>query len=135
MTEDHDDVAIPLVEERLVTSKRVVETGRVKVRTIVEEQESQVREQLSKAVVDVERVAVNREVDAAPPIREEGDTTIIPVVQEVLVVTKKLVVTEEIRIRRRQIVEEHAQPVTLRTQRAVVEREESSGESVNPTKE
>ena len=135
MTEDHDDVAIPLVEERLVTSKRVVETGRVRVRTIVEEQESQVREQLSKAVVDVERVAVNREVDAAPPIREEGDTTIIPVVQEVLVVTKKLVVTEEIRIRRRQIVEEHAQPVTLRTQRAVVEREESSGESVNPSKE
>ena len=135
MTEDHDDVAIPLVEERLVTSKRVVETGRVRVRTIVEEQESQVREQLSKAVVDVERVAVNREVEAAPPIREEGDTTIIPVVQEVLVVTKKLVVTEEIRIRRRQIVEDHAQPVTLRTQRAVVEREESSGESVSPTKE
>ena len=135
MTEDHDDVAIPLVEERLVTSKRVVETGRVKVRTIVEEQEREVREQLNKAVVDVERVAVNREVDAVPPIREEGDTTIIPVVQEVLVVSKKLVVTEELRIRRRQIVEEHAQPVTLRTQRAVVEREESSGESVNPSKE
>jgi uncharacterized protein (TIGR02271 family) len=135
MTEDHDDVAIPLVEERLVTSKRVVETGRVKVRTIVEEEESQVREQLSKDVVDVERVAVNREVESVPPIREEGDTTIIPVVQEVLVVTKKLVVTEELRIRRRQIVEEHSQPVTLRTQRAVVEREESSGEPVNPSKE
>jgi stress response protein YsnF len=135
MAEDHDDVAIPLVEERLITSKRVVETGRVKVRTIVEEQESQVREQLSKAVVDVERVTVNREVDSIPPIREEGDTTIISVVQEVLVVKKQLVVTEELRIRRRQIVEEHSQPVTLRTQRAVVEREERSGDPVNVTKE
>jgi stress response protein YsnF len=135
MAEDHDDVAIPLVEERLITSKRVVETGRVKVRTIVEEQESQVREQLNKAVVDIERVAVNREVDSIPTIREEGDTTIISVVQEVLVVTKKLVVTEELRVRRRQIVEEHAQPVTLRAQRAVVEREESSGETVNVAKE
>jgi stress response protein YsnF len=135
MAHNHDDVAIPLVEERLVTSKRVVETGRVKVRTIVEEQESQVREQLSRAVVDVERVAVNREVDTAPPIQEEGDTTIISVVKEVLVLTKKLVVTEEIRIRRRQIVEEHSEPVVLRSQRAVVEREESSGEPQNPTKE
>jgi stress response protein YsnF len=135
MAEEHDDVAIPLVEERLVTSKHVVETGRVKVRTLVEEQESVVREQLNKAVVDVERVAVNREVDEIPAIREEGDVTIIPVVQEVLVVTKKLVVTEELRIRRRQIVEEHEQPVTLRSQRAVVEREESSGEPVNVSKE
>jgi uncharacterized protein (TIGR02271 family) len=131
MADEHDDVAIPLVEERLVTNKRVVETGRVKVRTLVDERETMVREQLSKAVVDVERVAVNREVDAVPAIREEGDTTIIPVVQEVLVVTKKLVVTEELRIRRRQIVEEHAQPVVLRSQRAVIEREESSGDPTN----
>jgi stress response protein YsnF len=135
MAENHDDVAIPLVEERLVTSKRVVETGRVKVRTIVEEEESQVREQLSRAVVDVERVAVYREVDSAPPTREEGDTTIISIVKEVVVVTKKLVVTEEIRIRRRQIVEEHSEPVVLRSQRAVVEREESSGDPVTVTEE
>jgi uncharacterized protein (TIGR02271 family) len=135
MAEDHDDVAIPLVEERLVTNKHVVETGRVKVRTVVEERESQVREQLNKAVVDVERISVNREVDSVPAIREEGDTTIIPIVQEVLVVTKKLVVTEELRIRRRQIVEEHSQPVTLRSQRAIVEREKSSGEIVNATEE
>jgi stress response protein YsnF len=123
------------VEERLITSKRVVETGRVKVKTIVEEQESLVREQLTRAVFDVERVAVNREVESAPPVREEGDTTIVSVVQEVLVVTKKLVVTEELRIRRRQIVEEHSQPVTLRTQRAIVEREGSGGEPLNSTKE
>jgi stress response protein YsnF len=135
MTEDHDEVAIPLVEERLITSKRVIETGRVKVTTVAEEQESLVREKLTRTVFDVERVAVNREVECAPPVREEGDSTIISVVQEVLVVTKKLVVTEELRIRRRQIIEEHTQPVTLRTQRAIVEREGSSGETSIATKE
>ena len=135
MSKEHDDIAIPLVEERLVTSKRVMEQGRVKVRTVVDERESVVREQLRRAEVDIERVPVNREVDEVPPVREEGDTTIVPVVQEVLVVEKRLMVTEEIRIRRRETVEEHVEPVTLRSQRAVVEREDSSGEHLNQNKE
>ena len=135
MSQEHDDVAIPLVEERLVTSKRVVERGRVKVKTVVDERESIVREHLRRAEVDIERVPVNRQVDAVPPVREEGDTTIVPIVQEVLVVEKRLMVTEELRIRRREIVEEHVEPVMLRSQRAVVEREESSGEHPTQAKE
>lgn len=135
MFEKHDDVAIPLVEERLVTSKRVVENARVQVKTVVDEREHMVREHLRRAEVDVERVLVNRKVDEIPPIREEGDTTIVPIVQEVLVVEKRLMVTEELRIRRREIVEEHVEPVMLRSQRAIVEREESSGEPPNPNKE
>ena len=128
MADEQDDVATPLVEERLVTSKREVETGRVRVQTLVDERETLVREQLSRAEVEVERVPVQREVAEVPAVREEGDTTIIPIVQEVLVVHKKLVVTEELRIRRRRVVEEHVEPVTLRSQRAVIEREEAGGE-------
>jgi stress response protein YsnF len=121
-------VRIPLVEERLVTSKREVETGRVKVRTLVDEQEALVRETLRHATVEVERVPVEREIDAVPPVREEEGVTIIPVVREVLVVEKKLILAEEIRLRRCTREEEYAQPVLLKSQRAVVEREESSGE-------
>lgn len=135
MSEKHDDVAIPLVEERLVTSKRMVERAHVKVKTVVDERESVVREHLRRAQVDVERVPVNRQVDEVPPVREEGDTTIIPIVQEVLVVEKRLMVTEELRIRRREIVEEHVEPVMLRSQRAIVEREESSGDPLNQNEE
>lgn len=135
MAQEPDDVAIPLVEERLVVSKRVSETGRVRVHTVVDERETVVREHLSRAYVDIDRVTVNREVDEPPPIREEGDITIIPVVQEILVVQKKLVVTEELRIRRREVVEEHVEPVRLRSQRAVVEREESSGDPLNTNQE
>ena len=135
MSEKHDDVAIPLVEERLVTSKRMVERAHVKVKTVVDERESVVREHLRRAQVDVERVPVNRQVDEVPPVREEGDTTIIPIVQEVLVVEKRLMVTEELRIRRREIVEEHVEPVMLRSQRAIVERAESSGDPLNQNEE
>ena len=129
MAEDRGDVAIPLTEERVVTSKRTVETARIRVQTVVEEQETVVREQLGRVHVDVERVPMNVEVAEVPPVREEGDVTVIPVVQEVLVVTKKLMLTEEVRIRRRQSVEEHAEPVKLRAQRAVVEREETGGDA------
>jgi stress response protein YsnF len=128
MADDASDVRIPLVEERLVTSKREVETGRVKVRTLVDEQEALVRETLRHATVEVERVPVEREIDAVPPVREEEWVTIIPVVREVLVVEKKLILAEEIRLRRCTREEEYAQPVLLKSQRAVVEREESSGE-------
>jgi stress response protein YsnF len=128
MADDASDVRIPLVEERLVTSKREVETGRVKVRTLVDEQETLVRETLRHATVEVERVPVEREIDAVPPVREEDGVTIIPVVREMLVVEKKLILAEEIRLRRCTREEEYAQPVLLKSQRAVVEREESSGE-------
>jgi uncharacterized protein (TIGR02271 family) len=134
MADDASDVRIPLVEERLVTSKREVETGRVRVRTLVEENEALVRETLRHATVEVERVPVEREIDAIPPVREEDGVTIIPVVREEVVVTKRLILTEEVRLRRHIQIEEHAQPVLLKTQRAVIEREESSGEPVQPTR-
>jgi stress response protein YsnF len=132
MADDASDVRIPLVEERLVTSKREVETGRVRVRTLVEENETLVRETLRHATVEVERVLIEREVDEIPPVREENGVTIIPVVREVLVVQKKLILAEEVHLRRQTQIEEHAQPVLLKTQRAVIEREQSSGESVQP---
>jgi stress response protein YsnF len=133
MADDASDVRIPLVEERLVTSKREVETGRVRVRTLVEENETLVRETLRHATVEVERVPIEREVDEIPAVREENGVTIIPVVREVLVVQKKLILAEEVHLRRQTQIEEHAQPVLLKTQRAVIEREQSSGEPVQPS--
>ncbi len=128
MAGEQESIAIPLVEERLVTDKRTVETGRVRVRTIVEEREELVREALARETVDIIRVPRNQEVAEPPKVREEGDTTIIPVVEEKLVVTKKLVLVEEIHLRRKAVWEAHEKPVTVRSERAVVEREGSSGE-------
>lgn len=73
-------------------------------------------------VADVERVPIGRVVDVAPQIRTEGDVTIIPVLQERMVVGKQLFLVEEVHITRRTRVETVDIPVRLRTQRAVVDR-------------
>ncbi len=55
----------------------------------------------------IEHVQIDRIVAEAPPQRQEGDTLILPVVEEVLVMEKRLMLREEIRItRRRETVEE-----------------------------
>lgn len=126
---------IPLVEEHASTTKRTVEKARVSVRTKVEQREEMVRAELSSDAVEIERVAVGREVEALPAVRQEGATTIVPVVEEVLVVEKKLVLVEEIRLTRTRTSQEYAQPVTLAVQRAEIERHESSGDPVNPPTE
>jgi stress response protein YsnF len=46
----------------------------------------------------------------------------VPVLEEVLVVEKRLVLKEELHIRRRATTETVEVPITLRKQRAVVER-------------
>jgi uncharacterized protein (TIGR02271 family) len=57
-----------------------------------------------------------------PSVRLEGSTTIIPVVEEVVVVEKKLVLVEEIHVRRKSSVRTEDIPVTLRSEQAEIER-------------
>ena len=113
---------IPVVEEEARIDKREVVTGRVRIRTRVEEAEETVRGTLDEEVVEVERVPVDRIVDAAPAVRQDGDVTIIPVMEEVLVVEKRLVLKEELHVRRRRTQEAVEVPVTLRRERVEVER-------------
>ena len=119
---------IPLTQEELSVTTRKVETGRVRVSTRMLEHTGLARADLYQEDVKVEHVPIGREVDAAPPIREEGDTIIIPIVEEIMVVEKRLVLREEVRITRTRSVEAFEQPVQLRTmvadgaRRAAVER-------------
>ena len=129
MADDRETIAIPLVEERLRVGAKATETGRVRVRTVTEAREEIAAADLRREEVEVERVPRNEEVAAPPPVREEGDVTIVPVVEERLVVEKKLFVVEEIRLRRKTVVEREEMPVTVRTQRAVVQHARWSGES------
>ena len=118
-----DEVRLPLVEETAVIGKRTVETGHVRVRTEVDEREEQLRDLLMREDVRIERVAVGRQVDEIPLPREEGDVTIIPIVDEVAVIEKRLILREELRIVRVRTVEPVEERVTLRSTRAVVERD------------
>ena len=124
MTETEEVAAIPLVEERLEVGKRSVESGRVKVRIAVDAREETVPAELRRDEVEIRRVSRNVAVTELPAVRLEGDTTIIPVVEEQLVVEKRLVLIEEIHVQRRSKTVVEGIPVTLRSERAEIEREE-----------
>src|SRR5215212_2046910 len=113
---------VPIVEENLRVSKRQIAKGRVRVRTLVDTVEEVAREALQSETVEVTRVPIDREVTEAPAVRTEGDVTIVPVLEEVLVVEKRLVLKEELHLRRKVETETFEEPVTLRKQRVEVER-------------
>ena len=127
MSQDELPERLVLVEERLEVGKRAVERGRVVVRTRVETREEVVEVDLRREEVEVERVPAGRPVEAPPPVREEDGVLIVPVLEERLVVTTELVLKEEIRITRRSRIEHVREPVTLRSERAEVERLEGRG--------
>jgi len=121
-TQAVSEEAIPIVEETVSVGKRQVVTGRVQVKTITDTIEELAHADMRREVVEVTRVPIDRMVESAPEIRTEGDVTIVPVLEEVLVVEKRLVLKEELHIRRSAETETVEVPVSLRKQRAVVER-------------
>jgi uncharacterized protein (TIGR02271 family) len=129
---DSTSERIPLVEEHLRVDKRVVETGRVRIRTSVDESRVWVREDLEREEVDVVRVPIDRQVEAVPQVRIEDDVIIVPVVEEVVVVEKRLFLVEELHVRRRRTVQHVEEPITLRRTRAEIEQVEAAP-AVRPT--
>lgn len=91
---------IPVIEERAMVKKRVVETGRVRIRKNVREYEEHVDIPYVHEEVHVDRVPVDRVVEAAPQVSTDGDVTVIPIVEERYVLEKRLVLVEELHVRR-----------------------------------
>jgi uncharacterized protein (TIGR02271 family) len=121
--DETDATRIPIIEEEVSIDKRVVETGRVQVRTFVDDEQVHVTEALKRELVDVERVAIGREVKVAPTVREEGEYLIVPIVEERLVIEKRLFLVEELRLRRTTVVVPVEADATRRVMRAEVERD------------
>ena len=120
-------VVVPLVAETVEVGKRRVETGRVVVRKTVKTTERVVDEPLVSEEVEVVRVPINRPIAEAVGPRQEGDTLIVPLLEEVLVVEKRLILREEVRITRRKVERRAPETVTLRSEEATVERLEGGG--------
>jgi uncharacterized protein (TIGR02271 family) len=117
-----DEIVLPLHKEAIAIDKQRVITGKVRVSTVTREREELVETFLAREDVEIERKPVGKLVDRAPAVRRTGDTIIIPIVEEVLAVARRLVVKEEVRIRLVSRKEKHKQRVTVRSQEAVIDR-------------
>ena len=120
-----EEAVIPVVEERARIEARDRVVGRVRVRTETREEEVELAETLRSSRVEVERVPVDAFVDDVPEVREEDGVTIVPVMEEVLV--RRLLLREELHIRRIEEEREVRETVTLRTQEPMIEREPVAG--------
>jgi uncharacterized protein (TIGR02271 family) len=113
---------VPVLAEELEVQKRRVETGTVRLTKVVHEREVEVDEPLWREEVEVTRVPMQRVVEGPVPVREEHGTTIISVVEEVLVVEKRWMLREEIHIRKQRSEAHQPQRITLRSEEVQVER-------------
>ena len=116
-------VTIPLASEEVELSKRAVQQAVVRVQTKVREEERIIETRLLKDEITVERVEMNRPIESPMEPRYEGEVLVIPVIEEVLVVRKQLVLKEELRITQRSVARPHTEAVLLRHEEATVERE------------
>ena len=132
--EDKKQRSVPVIEEELVTGTRAVKTGSVRVRKEVEQIRKTVEMPAIRDVVDVSRVPVNRIITSMPDLRQEGEILIIPVVEEEIIVQKRLVLKEEIHIRRRRVQSHVTKSATVGREHAVVERLDSEGRVVASSK-
>jgi len=119
---DIKPAVIPVIQEQATVSKRVVETGKVRIAKQVREYEEIVDVPNIQEEVKVERVPINKMVDAAPDVRTEGDVTIIPVVEERYVVEKRLFVVEELHVRKERHETHNPQKVRVLKEEIEVER-------------
>ena len=107
---------LALHAEELAVAKRQV-TRTVRVTRQTRSRDTLVKEAVTSTGVVIEHIPMGQFVDAVPPIREEGDVTILPVVEEVLVTERRLRLVEEVCIRRVQTTTAHVETVKLREQR------------------
>lgn len=120
---DHEEKVIPVIEEQAHVTRKVVESGKVRISKNVREDEVLVDVPIVHEEVDVQRVPVNQYVDQAPPaVRYEGDKMIITVLREELVLVKRIKVVEELHIINRKTEEHNTQPISLRTEEINIER-------------
>lgn len=120
-----DALKVPVIEEQLALVTRTVDTGRgVRIYKTVAAHPVAIDERLMREAVEVRRVPVDRVVgaDEAPAVRYEGDTLVVPVLEEVLVVERRLRIKEELHVTRIRREERHQETVMVRSEQVSIER-------------
>ena len=119
------DLTISVIAEEINTGVRKVATGRVRVTKTIEQHEQLVEQDLQREHVEVTRVPINKQVEGPQPVRQEGDTMIVSVVEEEVRIQKIWILKEELHIQKTAVIERNSQTVVLNRDGVKIERLES----------
>lgn len=131
---------IALHAEEVSVALRIAEIARVRIETVTSDVEHPVHQALATEAAEIVHVPRGHFVDEAPSPRFEGDLVIVPVLEERVVVEKRLFLKEELHIRRVRSVADHTETVFLRRQDVNVSRTPSDPttdghtSSIHPTR-
>lgn len=122
-----DDQVLELREEHLVARKERRQVGEIGVRVEVDELPGRLAVDAMREEVEIEHVPIGQMVTERRPPWEEDDVLVVPVYEEQLVVVKRLMLREQLRIRRVGVTERQLFEDTLRRERLVVEDPNQTG--------
>lgn len=121
--------AIPVLGEELVVQREVQVAGGVRLHKSVAEREVEIDEPVVRERVSVERVPVNEPVrdGQIPQVVERDGVLVVPVLEEIVVVERRLMLREELHVRRIREPTRDPQRVRLRREHVDVERVDAPG--------
>jgi uncharacterized protein (TIGR02271 family) len=127
---NREETVVPVVAEELDIRKRAVQTGGIRVHRRVLEHEEEIDMPLLREDVQVRRVLLDREVEGPLPIRKEGETIVIPVVEEILVISRRYRLKEEVYVTKTSREERRQERVTVRRQEADIQEFDADGRPI-----
>ncbi|MGI4829926.1 MAG: YsnF/AvaK domain-containing protein [Janthinobacterium lividum] len=113
---------IPLTEEQILIGKQTVETGTVRLHRSTETFTDSASLPVTRVGWEIERIPIGQLYNQRPEIRQEGEETIYPLVEERLVATREYFLIEEVRVRRVATTTERTATVELKRDVLTVER-------------
>lgn len=113
---------IPVIAEEISISKREKLRGKVRVTKHVREEERVIDLPTIYEEVEVRRVPRDQLIDQPAQIRREGETLIIPVMEEVLVVEKRYRLKEEVYVTKQRKETHRSEQHMLRKEEVLTER-------------
>jgi uncharacterized protein (TIGR02271 family) len=131
-SDDGEVLVVPVLADTLHVDVRELSHGGVRVHREQREEQVRVDPPLKHTRVDIERCVLNQLLDGPPPEpHQDGETLVIPVLEEVAVVQRRWLLKEELRVTRSEQTVHQPQEVVLRREHVTVERFSNAGESAD----
>jgi uncharacterized protein (TIGR02271 family) len=114
------ETVIPVVHEKVSIKKRVIDKDRIRIVKHVKQEEQSIAVPLDHEEIDIQTKHINQYVDDIPEaVRYEGDTMILSILKEVVVV--RTLLEKEIHITKKKVQTQDKHTITLRKEEVIIE--------------